>query len=136
VMVQRIRKGGSLPSCTSKVLTSGTVVVERQYASNVSWSQFWGTPLLSGVDARVSESRTVMRMLFVTAAFPHIATSKRNACTAATLHMLTDPTPPNTAGATVAEPIFPNDSGSEASQIRYIVLPWRVPHNNFPVGRA
>src|SRR5580704_19676884 len=96
-MVQLIRNGGSLPSCTSKVLTSGTVEVERQYASYVSCSQFCGTPLLSGVDARVSESRTVMRMLFLSAAFAPNAMSKRNACMAAILHILIQPTPPISA---------------------------------------
>lgn len=35
-MVQVIRNGGWLPSCTSKVLTRGMTVVERQYASKVS----------------------------------------------------------------------------------------------------
>ena len=97
-IVQLIRNGGSLSSCTSKVLTSGTFVVERQYASKVSWSQFLGTPLLSGVEARVTESRTVIRILFFSEeAFANTASNRRPACKAAILRILIRPTPPNAA---------------------------------------
>src|ERR1022692_2477177 len=107
-MVQLIRNGGSLPSCTSKVLTSGTFVVERQYASKVSWSQFLGTPLLlSGVDARVAESRTVIRIVFFGEdAFANMATNTRPACKAAILRILIGPTPPNPADASLAYQVF------------------------------
>src|ERR1022692_2738432 len=103
-MVQLIRNGGSLSACTSKVLTSGTFVVERQYASKVSCSQFTGTPLLlSGFDARVTESRTVIRTVFFgEAAFANMAANKRPTCKAAILRILIKSTPANTADASVA----------------------------------
>jgi hypothetical protein len=101
-MAQLMRNGGLSPSCTSKVLTSGTFVVERQYASKVIPSQLVGTPLLSSGTARVTESRTVIRIVFLEAAFAKIATNKKPTCKAATLRILIKPTPPNNAGASVA----------------------------------
>src|SRR5580700_10221194 len=92
--VQLIRKGGWLSSCTSEVLTC-TFEVERQYASKVSCSQFCGTPLLSGADARVTESRTVIRTAsFCEPAFANVAASKRQICNDEILRILIKPTPP------------------------------------------
>src|SRR5271156_2313899 len=109
-IVQLMRNGGSFSSCTSRVLTRGTFVVERQYASKVSCSQFWGTPLLSGVDARVTESRTVIRTVsFCEAAFANTAANKRPASKGAILRILIRPTPPYTAycGCICRIPGFP-----------------------------
>ena len=78
-MVHVTRNGGSLPSCTSKVFIIGAAVVERQYASKVSWSQLLGTPLLSRLNARVSESRTLICIvLFREAALANIATNRED----------------------------------------------------------
>src|ERR1035438_9633524 len=134
-MVQLIRNGSLWPSCTSKVLTSGTFVVERQYASKVSCSQFWGTPLLSGGNARVTESRTVIRTVsFCGAAFANTAASKRLACKAAILRILIQPSPPNSAHISVAYLAFPNDSGGRSRSCGTFCSPWRVQHNSSPGG--
>src|SRR5580658_237319 len=135
-MVQLIRNGGASPSCTSKVLTSGIVLVERQYASKVSCSQFVGTPLLlSAVTARVTESRTLICiMLLRDAALANIANSKKTASRTAILRILIGPTPPNTADACVAYPVFPNDSGSRSRRFGTFSSPGAPRTIAFPVG--
>src|ERR1700678_1528722 len=102
-MVQRIRNGGSLPSCTSKVLTICGIPLERQYASKVSCSQLLGTPLLSELTDRVSESRTCIRIaLFRDVALANMAANRKPACRATIRRILIKPTPPLTTGASVA----------------------------------
>src|SRR5208282_5076223 len=114
-ILQLIRNGGSLPSCTSKVLIIGALLLERQYASKVTCSQSMGTPLSSVPEARVSDSRTLIRIAFFSDdAFANMATNRRPACRAAILRILINPTPPNTADASVAYPVSPNDSGSRS----------------------
>src|ERR1700728_1939816 len=97
-MVPLIRNGGAWPSCTSKVLTSGAVLAERQYASKVSWSQFAGTPSFSMLATRVSESRTSIRIVFFTeAALANMVTKRTPGSSAAILQILIKPAPPKTA---------------------------------------
>src|ERR1700691_2314742 len=92
-MVQLTRNGGPLPSCTSKVLIICGTLLERQYASKVSWSQLRGTPLLSKLTDRVAESRTWIRIvLFRDVALANMATSRRPACSAIILRILIKPT--------------------------------------------
>src|ERR1039457_99428 len=87
-MVHLIRNGGLSPSCTSNVLVICGVVVERQYASKVSCSQFVGTPLSLAFTARVSESRIfICVMLLRDAALANMATNKSPACRAAFLRI-------------------------------------------------
>src|SRR5580658_1031538 len=108
-IVQLIRNGGASPSCTSKVLISGTVLVERQYASKVSCSQFRGTPLLSLslLAARVTDSRILSCMMLLRdAAFANTASNKK-LTSRAILRILIRPTPPHTADARCSIPGFP-----------------------------
>ena len=133
-MVQRIRNGGSLPSCTSKSIhqwrgCGGTAIrVEIELVA------------ILGNAVVVKAQRSSFRIqdldpivLFREAAFANMATNRRPACRAAILRILMEPTPPNTADASVASPVFPRRFWKPVSQIRYIVIPWRAPHNSFPL---
>src|ERR1700685_3410420 len=101
-IAQVTRNGGSLPSCTSKVLVSFGGLVARQYASKVSCSQLMGTPLSSKLTDRVSVSRTLICIrLSRDAALANKATKRKPNCKAAILRILIAPTPPNTADASV-----------------------------------
>jgi len=134
-VVQLIRNGGLSSSCTSKVFTSGAVLLERQYASKVSCSQLLGTPLSSRLDDRVSESRTLIRIVFFCgAALASMATNRRPACRATILRILKTKFPKR-CGCICRKPGFPERFWKPVSQIRCIVLPWRVPHNSFPRWR-
>src|SRR5271155_5827393 len=109
-IVHLIRNGVPSPACTSKVLIIGGFLVERQYASKVSWSQFNGTPLLSSLNARVSESRTLICIsLLRDAALANVATNRRPTCTykTAILRILIKLTPPGTVDASVVYRFFP-----------------------------
>jgi hypothetical protein len=92
--VQLIRIGGLPASCTTSVFISGTALLERQYASNVTWSQFLGTPLSSMGADRVSESRTVIRVVLLLEAAPASVTASNELNpTAANLRILIKPAP-------------------------------------------
>ena len=132
-MVQLIRNGGSLSFCTRRVLTSGTFVVERQYASNVSCSQFSGTPLLlSGVDARVTESSTVIRSVFFDeSAFASTAANKRPACKTAILRIIIKP-----SFQTLRPHLLPNDPASQSRSFATFCSPGVVRTIAFPAEES
>src|SRR5208282_2873074 len=134
-MVQVIRNGGLSPSCTSKVLVICGSLVERQYASKVTCSQFKGTPLSSTFNARVSESRTLICIrLLRDAALANMASNKKPVARNAILRILIRPTPPNTADACVAYPVFSNDSGSRSRRFGTFCSPGVPRTIAFPAG--
>ena len=120
--------------CIRDRLCSGTFVVERQYASKVSCSQFWGTPLLSAANALVAESRTVIRSVLFGEAFANMAANKKPTCKAAILRIFMKPTPPNTAHADSAHLVFPNDFKSPPHSSATFCSPWCVSRNSFHGG--